>query len=203
MNENRVAIVLSSGQRWGSGASGMILLLFPVGVYVDRRAGILGEGAAEFDGFEWTLLAFVAIGGILLLSAILGRWLVWKDMSVLDESAPASKGAITSVAVGKSTAPEQGAPGASVPPFDGSYTRVDIGQADKRFLETAANYFREELRQRSNFYEALQEVHRTAFGRPSWVFLVKQDDGTSAWIRVPHAGRGGSGAAPIHAVSSG
>lgn len=193
MNEEKKApIPLSARARLGVGLLGAILLLLPIVAYVDQRKSLLGDSSANLSGFNIVYAILAGIGGIFILSAVIGYWVMWKDVALLDPGKPDPRG-ITSrpVLPNAATTPDK----IEEPPFGGkAYARVPLNEADPDFVEVAKDYFYGEMKMDGSFENAVSAVFRSTPGRPSWYFLIRGRDGKSSWVKIPHAGRGGAGA---------
>jgi hypothetical protein len=185
-------IPLRGGARGGAIALGALFLCLPVVAYLDARLGLIGTPDAVPEAFGLVMAIFVGIGGVLVVSGILGMWLMWRDVGpLIDTSEPD----LDRISV---TAPAAMAPSVrsrdDEPPFDGEQERVGPADADRAFVEAARSYYDERLSTGTSFGEALQSVWRSRHGRPNYYFEVRPGPTGTVWIRVPHR-QGGDGAA--------
>lgn len=190
-NETRSSIPLTGWQRTGIGGLGFLLITLPVLAYIDQRALLLRETSADLSGFQIVYAILAGIGGIFILSAAVGHWVMWKDVSLLDPGKPDLEN-VESV---------KAAPGSSTqsvsdikPPFDGKFIKVPLEEADPDFVKAARDVFYSYASESESFTAAVQAVFRSTPGRPSWYFLLDTGDGDPSWLKVPHAGRRGAGA---------
>ena len=198
--------------RAGAIALGAVFLLLPIAVYLDARLGLLGTSDRSPDAFGLVLAIFAVLGGVLLVSGIIGMWLMWKDVTPLSNisipdadristvvpltpevvagaDAPTSLPAAIS-GIGEDDLPSTG----SQPPFDGQQREVDLLDADGAFVDAAKSYYDEYLSTGIPFSRAVQSVWRSTHGRPNYYFEVRLNADEMRWIRVPHRGKTGGGA---------
>lgn len=190
-DEQRATIPLSRWARFGIGLLGAALLILPILAYVDQRKAFLGENTSDLSGFNIVYAILAGIGGIFILSSVIGYWVMWKDVALLDPSKP-DPDRITSMPVQPSDT--VAADKIEEPPFGGKYARVPFDEADPDFVEAAKDHFYGPMAMEGSFASAVEAVFRSTPGRPSWYFLIRGRDGKSSWVKIPHAGRGGSGA---------
>lgn len=206
-------IPLRGATRIGMVVLGAIFLILPVAAYFDARLGLLGTPDKSLDSFGLVMAIFVVLGGVLLVSGIIGMWLMWKDVSPLnDTSTPdvdrisitepspagaeadatgqATSGTATDGAGADLTVDEVGAK----PPYPGQQRQVDLLEADSAFIDAAKSYYDEHLSTGTPFSKAVQSVWRSKHGRPNYYFEVRAGSDEIRWIRVPHRGKAGGGA---------
>ena len=201
-------IPLRSWARAGAIALGSLFLALPIAAYFDSRLGLLGTADKSDDAFGLVMAIFVVLGGVLLVSGIVGMWLMWKDVAPLGNASVPDVDRITIrepavvTRTGLSTASAEAAPSESSepikevdssPPFEGQQREVDLFEADNAFVDAAKSYYDENLSTGMPFSKAVLSVWRSKFGRPNYFFEVKVDDDIR-WIRVPHRGKAGAGA---------
>lgn len=190
-NDENSTLALTGWKRSAIGALGIILIALPVAAYIDQRASLLGDNAHELSGFNIVYAILAGIGGIFTLSAAIGYWVMWKDVSLLDPGKPDIDNVESVKANPGGDTNEQSLP---TPPFDGNFVEVPLDEADPDFVKVAQDTFYGKHGSGGSFTEAVQAVFRSTPGRPSWYFLLNTKDGKSTWLKVPHAGRRGSGA---------
>lgn len=190
-DDTRTAISLTGWKRPTIGILGILLIALSIAAYIDQRASVLGDSTSDLSGFNIVYAILAGMGGIFTLSAAIGYWVMWKDVSLLDPGKPDVKNVETVKA-----SPEGGANTrtTSTPPFDGNFVEVPLDEADPDFVKVAKDVFYGNSESGDNFTAAVQSVFRSTPGRPSWYFLLNTSDGRSSWLKVPHAGRRGAGA---------
>ena len=184
-------IELRGWRRAAAVALGAFFVALPIFAYFDERMGILGSKNQSPDAFSLVMAIFVVLGGVLLLSGIIGVWLMWKDVGTLDRSSEPNELAIATKQV--PTAQTLEAEHLLDPPFDGQWVQKSPGDADPLFAKAAENYFYGTLGEAANFDSEVRTVWRTKSGRPNWAFEVVTSSGPK-WIKVPHRGKAGKGA---------
>jgi hypothetical protein len=186
---------LTGLSRIGVIALGAFFLALPVGAYFDNRIGWLGDLDNSLDAFSLVMAIFVALGGVLIVSGIVGFWLMWKDVSLLSVDQQPDPTRIETLEQPSPCQADKNSPSRpEKPPFDGEQKQVDLSEADTAFVDAAESYYDEKLSKGTSFRKALQSVWRSSHGRPNYFFEVLVEPGKVAWIRVPHRGKGGGGA---------
>lgn len=188
------SIELSLGQRLGACLLGLAFIALPVAAYFDSRMGLLGAEGSPSTDFNLVFAIFAVIGGVFLLSGAIGYWVMWKDVQVFNPRGPAVADIDSTEAPTAENGHRALSPASDTPPFDGTFVEKSLDSADPAFVTAAENYYRTTMGQTGSFPDAVRAVYRTASGRPNWYFLVDVDGARRKWIRVPHAGRAGTGA---------
>jgi hypothetical protein len=182
-------IPLRGGARAGVIALGALFLVLPVAAYLDARLGLLGTPDAASEAFGLVMAVFVGIGGVLVVSGLLGVWLMWRDVGLLaDPFAPDLDriSVVEPAAAGVAPAAPSVRSRDAQPPFDGEQEQVVPADADRAFVDAARSYYDERLSTGIPFSEALQSVWRSRHGRPNYYFEVRPGPSDIRWIRVPH-----------------
>ena len=209
---NQKPMPLRGATRVGAIVLGVLFLALPIAAYFDARLGLLGASDKTSDAFGLVMAIFVVLGGVLLISGIIGMWLMWKDVGPLNESSVPDVDRISikdpSLSPVKidATAPTRlhgetyGAQArvvpavGSEPPFTGQQREVDLLEADVAFVDAARSYYDEFLSSGIPFSRAVVSVWRSKHGRPNYYFEVRVEPDEIRWIRVPHRGKAGAGA---------
>jgi hypothetical protein len=195
-------ISLTGATRAGSIALGALFLGLPVAAYFDTRLGLVGTSDQPQEAFGLVMAIFVVLGGVLVVSGIIGMWLMWKDVAPLSDSTSPDLGRVASfdpvaASAGQHADLSEGSAslhGDNSPPFPGQQREVDLLEADTAFVDAAKSYYDEMLSTGTSFSKAVTSVWRSKHGRPNYYFQVTLPSGEIRWIRVPHRGKAGGGA---------
>lgn len=169
---------------------GVGFVVVPILGYLDTRAGWLGTPQPMSEAFGLVMAVLAVIGGVFILSGVLGFWLMWKDVAALNLNKP-DPARVTVAASDSADAQSLIADG---PPFGGGeWLQTDLASSDRDFTLIAKNYFvNQQGGDDREFDRSVISVWRSK-GRPNYAFLIKTPAGPR-WIKVPHRGRAGAGA---------